>query len=167
MATPTTLPVAAVAGDVLTAAYVNDLRGAFRVLQVVFGETSTAVSSSSNVFADTGLTATITPTSATSKILVMYSQNGGFKSSGSANNRLSVRLFRGATLLHGFADVGFTGTALALHTASISATYLDSPATTSATTYKTQFRSDDNAASVAVQVNSLSTSTITLMEISA
>ena len=167
MATPTTLPAAFVAGDVLEASQLNDLRGAFRVLQVVSATTSTAVSNSTNVYVDTGLTATITPTSTTSKILVMYSQNGGFKSSASANNRLSLRLLRGATILQGFQDVGFTGTALDLHMASISGTFLDSPATTSATIYKTTFTSADNAASVAVQVNSSSGSTITLMEISA
>jgi hypothetical protein len=35
MATPTTLPASFVAGSILTAAELNDLRGAFRVLQVV------------------------------------------------------------------------------------------------------------------------------------
>ena len=167
MATPTTLPASFTAGQVLTAAQMNDLRGAFRVLQVVAATTSTQVTNSTNVYVDTGLTATITPTSATSKILVMYSQNGGFKSNGSANNRLSVRLMRGATGIQKFEDCGFTGTALTLHVASISAQFLDSPATTSATTYKTQFLSADNAASVAVQVNGLSDSTIILAEISA
>ena len=44
--------------------------------------------------------------------------------------------------------------------------YLDSPATTSATTYKTQFRNLPNAASVAVQPNT-AVSTIILMEIGA
>ena len=167
MATPTTLPAAFVAGDILTAAQMNDLRGSFRILQVVFGFTSVAATSSTNTFVDTGLTATITPTSATSQVLVMAFQNGGFKSSGSANNRLTLRLMRDATLIQTISDTGFTGTALALHVASICPMVLDSPATTSATTYKTQFMSADNAASVAVQVNGLSTSTIVLMEVSA
>ena len=167
MATPTTLPATFTAGQVLTAAQMNDLRGAFRVLQVVSATARTPVSNSTNVYSDTGLTATITPTSATSKILVMYSQNGGFKSNGSANNRLSVRLLRGATQIQDFQDVGFTGTALNLHVASISAQVLDSPNTTSATTYKTQFLCADNAALVTVQVNGLSDSTIILAEISA
>jgi hypothetical protein len=35
MATPTTLPASFVAGNILTAAQLNNLRGAFRVLQVV------------------------------------------------------------------------------------------------------------------------------------
>ena len=49
-------------------------------------------------------------------------------------------------------------------------TYLDSPATTSATTYKTQFASQANNAIIYVQSASggtSSTSTITLMEIAA
>ena len=44
--------------------------------------------------------------------------------------------------------------------------YLDSPNTTSARTYKTQFRSRANTADVTVQFNS-ATSFITLMEIGA
>ena len=42
MATPTNLPASFVAGAILTAAQQNDLRGAFRVLQVVQGTTTTA-----------------------------------------------------------------------------------------------------------------------------
>ena len=54
---------------------------------------------------------------------------------------------------------------------SVSTNYLDSPATTSATTYKIQFTSDNNTSIVRVQnnfnVTNGSTSTITLMEIAA
>ena len=168
MATPTTLPATFVDGDVLTAAQMNDLRGAFRVLQIVYGTTSTVVSSSSNTYVDTGLTATITPSSATSKVLVIVSQNGCQKSDVSAISRLNIRLFRGATnILQVVEDVLFTGTALQLVAPSAMATYLDSPATTSATTYKTQFMNGGNAASVQVQFNNTNASTITLMEISA
>jgi len=75
MATPTNLPAAQTTGNVLTAAWVNDLRGAFRILQVVQGATTTLASSTSSTFVDTNLSATITPQSTSSLILVVYSQD--------------------------------------------------------------------------------------------
>ena len=166
MATPTTLPAAFVSGAVLTAQQQNDLRGAFRVMQVVYGNTTTAVSSSTNTYVDTGLTATITPTDASSKILVFVSQPCD-KSAANANNYILLRLMRGATSVLEITRSGlFTGTTLVIN-GSESATYLDSPATTSATTYKTQFASGNNTAAVSVQPSSVAYATIVLMEISA
>lgn len=166
MATPTTLPASAVAGEVLTASYVNNLRGAFRVLQVVQGTTSTSVSNSTNVLADTTLTATITPTAASNKVLVFVSQNNCAKTTGNIDNSVFLQLLRASTSIHEFANFGlFTGSSLD-NRGSFSTVYLDSPATTSAVTYKTQFRNAVNAASVSVQT-SAGSSTIVLMEISA
>ena len=68
-----TLPDAT--GTVLTNATTTGFP-AGSVLQVVTGTTSTLVSNNTNVPVDTGLTATITPTSASSKILILVSQNG-------------------------------------------------------------------------------------------
>ena len=74
MATPTSLPATFVAGNVLTAAQMNDLRGAFRILQVVStaktdtSSLSTAAASFSTV---TGFTASITPSSTDSKVLIV------------------------------------------------------------------------------------------------
>lgn len=166
MATPTNLPAAFSSGAVLTAAQQNALRGAFRILQVVQGTTSTITSSSTTAYADTTLTATITPQSATSKILVMVAHGSVYRSNGNVFNGVNLRLLRGATVISTFgAGIGYTGTALDL-TNSCSTVYLDSPATTSATTYKTQFSNNVAAASVQVQV-SASLSTITLLEVSA
>jgi len=168
MATPTTLPASFTAGQVLTAAQQNALRGAFRVLQVVSGSTSTQASSSVTTYADTNLTATITPTSATSKVLVVVTQNGLVKTSGNANNAINLKLLRGVTDIQRFANsMGFTNSALSLYTGSATTQFLDSPATTSATTYKTQFANDTAAAAVRVQDGSVSESTIILYEISA
>jgi hypothetical protein len=167
MATPTNLPAAQTTGAVLTAAYMNDLRGAFRVLQVVQGTTSTSVSNSTSTFADTGLTATITPQSATNKILVIVAQQGGTKSAANDQNRIALRLMRGATAISSIAgSAGYTNTALQLRIATCTGVYLDSPSTTSATTYKTQFNNVANDASVSFQIDS-ENSTITLIEISA
>jgi hypothetical protein len=167
MATPTTLPAAFVAGAILTADQQNNLRGAFRILQVVQGVTSTAVTNTTTTQVDTGLTATITPQSATSKILVLVSQVACEKTAGNIDNGLNLFLYRGASQIQQFAYAGgYTATALQT-ISTFSTIYLDSPATTSATTYKTRFTNFVNAISVTVQVGNLAQSTITLMEISA
>jgi hypothetical protein len=78
-------------------------------------------------------------------------------------------LLRGATsLVTDFAGAaGFTNSALYNQFGSCSIAYLDSPATTSSTTYKTQFKNAGGSfVSVFVQDGS-STSTITLLEIGA
>jgi|688.fasta_scaffold506503_2 hypothetical protein len=165
MATPTTLPAAFTAGQVLTAAQMNDLRGAFRVLQVVAAQYSTETSSSSSTFADTGLTLTITPTSASSKILAIVNQSGCYKDSNAT--AMGLRLVRGSTEISYFEKFGGTNaTAAANGFGTCSTIILDSPATTSATTYKTQFKSEQNLSRVLVQTGT-SNSTIVLMEISA
>ena len=140
--------------------------GGGKVLQVVMGTTATVVSNSTTTFADTGLTATITPTSATSKVLVLVTHPDVFKDSGNADNSLSMRLMRGATELYFFeGELGWTQTSSRLSLATAT-NYLDSPATTSATTYKTQFRNIVAAASVKVQYVG-GTASIILMEIGA
>ena len=134
------------------------------VLQVVNATYSVETSNSTSTYADTGLTATITPTSATSKILVLVSQVGLAKSN---NEGVRLRLLRGAsTIVQIEASAAFTNTTTTNRVGGSSATFLDSPATTSATTYKTTFASSDNTASAQVQSGS-TTSTITLMEIAA
>jgi hypothetical protein len=167
MATPTNLPASQTTGNVLTAAYVNDLRGAFRVLQVIYGSTSTATTNNTSTFADTTLTASITPQSSSSKVLVMVSQNGCFKSGANAENRMNIRLVRTATTIAKMSGDLFlyTGNAES-NGASASISFLDTPATTSATTYKTTFMNPNNTAACIVQEGS-AVSTMVLLEISA
>ena len=141
-----------------------------KVLQVVNATTSTIATSSSTTFADTNLTATITPTSATSKVLVFISQASITKESG--NGGMALKLQRDSTDLFRIEDgAGFTGDSSSNYIGGTSATYLDSPATTSATTYKTVFANRPGAGFVSVQANytgsTYGTSTITLMEIGA
>ena len=139
--------------------------GGGKVLQVVAGTTSASASNSTTTYADTGLTATITPSAASSKVLVLVSQQGVRKSDGNSGNGLIFQLLRGATALMD-ARTNYTATALFLD-GSWSAVWLDSPNTTSATTYKTQFANRIAAAAVSVQVNSDEESSIVLMEIGA
>ena len=167
MATPTTLPAAFTVGQVLTSTQMNDLRGAFRVLQVVYGSTATSTSSSISTYADTTLTATITPSATSSKVLVIVNQTGIYKSAGNAANGVNLKLLRGATDLGSLAlGAGYTNTTIENIGTSVGTSVLDSPATVSATTYKTQFANQFAGASVGVQILG-SLSTIILMEISA
>ena len=135
------------------------------VLQVVSSNYSTQVTNATNTYVDTGLTASITPRSTSSKILVIVSQNGMYKTSGNSQNSASVKLVRNTTDISVFAIyTGFTNSATPLTGGSSSTNYLDSPATTSATTYKTQIASSFNTSAVSCQQDG-QTSTITLMEI--
>jgi hypothetical protein len=164
MATPTTLPASFTAGAVLTAAQMNDLRGAFRVLQVVQGTTTTLATSSSATFADTGLTATITPSSTSSKVLAIASIMWQ-KSNGDANNAINIRMLSGANVIYGSFVIGFNSSAI-FNSGICNQTILDSPNTASAITYKLQFASNGSLASVSVNPDG-STASIILMEISA
>jgi hypothetical protein len=140
--------------------------GGGKVLQVVNATYSTQTTTTSTTFADTGLTATITPTSATSKVLVFVNQVGCHRASGT-NGALQLKLLRGATDLVTFEKyLGYNAGTVEINAGSASTTYLDSPATTSATTYKTQLATDLASYTLAVQANG-GTSTITLMEIGA
>jgi hypothetical protein len=160
MATPTTLPAAFVAGAVLTADQMNNLRGAFRVLQVLSTSTTTETSTTSTTFADvTNLTLTITPQATTSKILVMSSTF--YYATGALQG--SIRYLRGATNIYS-SVLGVFPTTTGF---SLSSTYLDSPATVAATTYKVQFAKDSGAGTLFVNPSAISSSTLTLMEISA
>jgi hypothetical protein len=137
------------------------------VLQVVNATYGTLVSSTTNSYVDTGLTATITPTSASSKILVLVSQNGVSKTSVFAAD-IGLILLRGATTITGISLSWGYGLSSRIDDNTLSTCYLDSPATTSATTYKTQFKNSDAAGTVYLQYNGTNAvSTITLMEIAA
>jgi len=153
-----------------------------KVLQVVSTvKTDTFISSSSSFVDVTGLSVTITPTSATSTILVLFQVNGS-QEVGAA--RASLRLVRGSTVINAGAVAGsrtpalggFSSSDQSIPSAPISGSFLDSPATTSSTTYKIQavmpagsgdvyinrtMQDSDNANQIRMA------STITVMEIAA
>ena len=140
--------------------------GGGKVLQVVGASTATTASSSSSTRADTNLTATITPTLSTSKVLVLVAQTGLSKDAANSGACLNLWLMRGATDLLKFQnEAAHTNTTIRNDVGGSSCHYLDSPATTSATTYKTQFNSPNNVGTVYVQNGG--SSTIVLMEIGA
>lgn len=139
-----------------------------KIIQVVQSTYATETSSTSLSYADTGLSATITPTLSTSTILVAISQQGCQKDSGDAANGLFLRLLRGGTTLLTYGNL-FLYNASTTQTSGIwSLQYIDSPATTSATTYKTQLAARNTGSGSAVKVQQGSvTSTMILMEIGA
>ena len=138
------------------------------VLQVVNGATSTETSATTTTQVDTGLTATITPLYSTSKILVLVSQkifcNPNASNNGSGS---TVKLLRGATTLITAERVGLSDGTGAMDNY-FSTSYLDSPASTSALTYKTTMALYQTAAAATVFAQLTSCpSGITLMEIAA
>ena len=133
------------------------------IVQVVQNTYATQERTGSNTLIDTGLNATITPTSSSNKILVFVQQSGCYKDSTSTKG--TIRLYRGTTFIQMIDNnFAFNQGNLANSIGSINGVYLDSPATTSAITYKTQFSSVNNSVWVYIQVAS-ETSTMTLMEI--
>ena len=149
------------AGTVLTTAGVPaSAMPAGSVIQVVSAVYAVGVNTTSASYVDTGLTATITPTSATSKILVLVSQSGLSINTGGSG--VMVNLVRNSTQLIEFARYYMYSTPGS--PVGASASYLDSPTTTSATTYKTQYKRGTGSGTVYANDNS-SASTITLVEI--
>ena len=131
------------------------------IIQTVNATFSTEVSSSSSTFTDTGLSASITPLFSTSSILVIANIQGGKNGS----TGLDLRVLSGATSIVQFAkNAGYTGASDYNIIGSVSCGYLDTPATTSATTYKIQMASNANASLARINDNT-QTSTLTLMEI--
>jgi hypothetical protein len=136
-----------------------------KVVQIVTSTYSTETTNSTTTFADTGLTATITPTSASNQILAFVSQNGVSRTASASGSAVGVKLLRGATTIVTFSNqAGYTGTAVASNVGTVGGEYLDSPATTSATIYKTQFKNATAASAAVVQEYNI-TSTIVLMEV--
>jgi hypothetical protein len=120
--------------------------GSGAVLQVVQTVKTDTFSSSSTSFTDiTGMSVTITPTSATSKIMIMYNMNTSIVNGG---YRFDTRLVRNGSVIAVGDSAGsrFQATTQAYSSSSAgnypvyvqSMTFLDSPATTSSLTYKLQ-----------------------------
>ena len=133
------------------------------VLQVVQATITSQQTTTSTSFVDSGLTATITPTSSSSKILVTGDFGTGCNNT---SGGMIMQLVRGSTSIfyrgdfYSAAGGGYAVDAFF---------HLDSPATTSATTYKIQFKSQSSSTTVYVNTeysgSTSPTSHITLMEI--
>lgn len=164
MATPTTLPAAFVSGAVLEASQLNNLRGAFRVLQVVSTtKTDTFTATVGLTPTDlTGMTVTITPSATSSQVLIVATIHAQLNTAG------GFLLLRGSTVIGQGDAAGSRQRTSAGATAAREGTnapatdsivYLDSPNTTSATTYKIQY--SGNQAGAAIWLNRGQTDTDT------
>ena len=114
------------------------------VQTVITGTTSGAVTSYTDI---SGFTASITPASTSNKILVQVSANIG----GNIDEGIALQLVRGSTAICiGDASGSRTRASANFRTLSVydahpvSITFLDSPSSTSATTYKLQWQNLDN-----------------------
>jgi hypothetical protein len=134
------------------------------VLQVVNATYSTTTSTNSTSGVTTGLTASITPTSSTSKILVLFNVNG-LSFTSATNGNVYTDLRRNGSVILSSATGSQFGTAY-FPIYSVGSNYLDSPATTSSTTYAIFFAIGGGSSTAYVQFYN-EKSTITLMEIAA
>ena len=175
---PSTLP--ALNGSALTALNASNLSSGTvpaarlpsslgKVLQVVSTNSTTYFTSSASGLTDvTGMSVAITPSATNSKILVMVDFSAD---SFGDNTSYGFQLIRGSTAIGN----GVSGNVVAHFNANefdtMAITYLDSPSTTSATTYKLQFKSFDGGALSFNRSQSSSTfqtaSNITVIEIGA
>ncbi len=138
------------------------------IKQIVTASLATSTSTTSSSYVDTGLTATITPSSTSSKIIVIYA-SAKMTVNGSATNMTAInaytKLLRGATAvsesLHGF-DL-FAASNYKTPYIPFTITSIDSPSSTSALTYKVQY--SGSATQEVVFANSTAPATIILMEI--
>lgn len=156
-------------GTVLTtASNLAGLTGVGKVLQVVNVTTGTYTGVSSTAYqAITNLTATITPSSSSSKVLVIVSI-GEYRCPGNVGGR--VNIYKNGSSIVCIADeLGYNGSG-ASNTFGISLaySYLDSPATTSATTYAIYARKLlNNSGDAQFLPNGTASASIQLLEIAA
>lgn len=138
-----------------------------KILQVVNSiQAAGIIYTTSTTYVDTGLSASITPTSASSKILVIVNQNGIYKDTSDADNSLQLKLLRGSTDIAFFGgNAGWTDTVQTNAVGGVGLSYLDSPNTVSPLTYKTQFAQGFSAITANIFINFSAQSSITLMEV--
>jgi hypothetical protein len=132
------------------------------VLQVVNASYGTQTTITTSTMTATGLTASITPKFSTSKILVLVDMQG-VNSSASANGS-NFSIYKNGSLLQQIAAFAGYGSSSGMDIGSVSANYLDSPATTSSTTYSIWFNRSAGAGTMSIN-NGTCNSAITLMEI--
>ena len=123
--------------------------GGGKILQIVQGETTTQVEVTSTTLTDSGLSASITPSATSSKILVLVNQIYTIYRHDDDNNG-GIVLLRGSTIIGSYMknssdkywglgmDAQGSGADRIENRHRWNFSYLDSPSTTSATTYKTQ-----------------------------
>jgi hypothetical protein len=139
--------------------------GGGKVLQVVQDTTTTQESTTSTSYVDTNLSQAITPSANTSKILVIASLNAYASCQAGGSATSSFNIVRTSTQLAQQITSISNGSAVSAVANTITLVYLDSPATTSSTTYKVQMKT--SSPDTAILSLSSYDSTLTLIEIGA
>lgn len=138
-----------------------------RVVQIIFGTTSTNFTSSTTTYISTGLSASITPKNANNKLIVIVQQAGVMKEAANAGNAANLRLMRDSTPLINFGNaIGYTATALNNLVGTQGVIYVETASSTTARSYSTEFANRQNSAYVGVQDTS-ATSTMVILEVTA
>lgn len=146
--------------------------GGGKVLQVVTDTTSTEESTTSSSYVDTALSLSITPSATTSKVLVILSATGSSQRLNDQNARANFNIVRTTNqLAETVFGLDIEDTVIGLVDkinlrSGQNIIYLDSPSTTSATTYKTQIRATSGYGTAYLSPNN-SFSSLTLIEIGA
>ena len=138
------------------------------IKQIVYAQDNTNTTVASTTYADTGLSATITPTSASSKILIFFNHPQVYGIQGTNSADMNFQIMRGVTSIATILRNSFIQTSTSMTTERVSPFsyfWQDSPATTSATTYKTQFARGVSNVAMSWNVNLSSYSTMILVEI--
>lgn len=148
------------------------------ILQVVHASSTTNTSTTSSTYTDTAITANITPTSSSNKIMVHIVANVGWSGSSANSWAGGIRILRDSTVIDTpnndngpisfYTGIfGVSGLSTGISRAMFPFFAFDSPATTSSVTYKAQVASRGSAnTEVNVTGNTdPGTSYITLMEI--
>lgn len=133
------------------------------IWQQVQATGTTVSTSTSSTFASTVITASITPTSSSHKIKISVTTSWDYLGSSGLGH---ATIERGTTNLggsDGFSTVGASG--VSQNNQTLSMCYLDSPATTSATSYTVYIRNEDNSTQVRVGRSGTGTWVILLEEI--
>ena len=141
-----------------------------KILQVVQDSTATDESTTSTTYVDTALSQSITPSAATSKILCIVTLEVASSRSSAIECGSLFNLVRTSTQLaeNKFAlevDTSATENRI-VPKGSITMVYLDSPSTTSATTYKVQMKSEFASNTTTLAINNGFCS-LTLIEVGA
>jgi hypothetical protein len=135
------------------------------VLQVVSFSTTSQTSTTGSTSVTTGLSASITPSSSSNKVLILMNTNCRT----SVSSWIKFSLFKngsGSGMPDFSSGLGFSNNSN-IQTMQFATNYLDSPATTSSTTYALYFANNNSpTGTVTVQQDS-QTATITLLEIAA
>ena len=158
-----TVTTGKIADNAVTSAKLASGLALGKIGQVVYATYATSTSISSTTFADTGLSANITPSATSSKVLVMATIQGLWNR-GTASTALEFKIFRGTTeIQHTVKTSNFISTGVTLIGTTVALNIVDSPSSSSELNYKIQFAGNNSDQNTINSNNDVSS--ITLMEV--